>query len=177
MSNYFNEVTKAMEAISKYPSSIFIGQAVAVPGTVMRNTLVKIPSEKLLEFPVDEDVQMGFSIGMSLAGYTPVSIFPRWNFLLLATNQIVNHLDKLKEITGLKNAPKVIIRTAIGSEKPLHPGPQHTGDFSAAFSLMCKNINVVKLIDANLIYDQYLYAFNRTDGVSTLFVENMDDLK
>ena len=98
MSTYFSEITRSMEEISKSDSSIFIGQAVAVAGTAMRNTLVNIPQHKLIEFPVDEDVQLGFSIGLSLAGFTPISIFPRWNFLLLATNQIVNHLDKLKEL-------------------------------------------------------------------------------
>ena len=174
MTNYFSEISRSMEEISKSDSSIFIGQAVAVAGTAMRNTLVNIPQHKLIEFPVDEDVQLGFSIGLSLAGFTPISIFPRWNFLLLATNQIVNHLDKLKELSGSNLYSKVIIRTGIGSEKPLHPGPQHTGDFSEAFKLMCRNLEVIKLEKLSDIYDKYMYAFSREDGISTLFVENMD---
>lgn len=174
MSHYFDELTKAMEEISKLDKSLFVGQAVAVAGTAMRNTLLNVPQEKLVEFPVDEDVQMGFSIGLALAGFTPISIYPRWNFLILATNQMVNHLDKLKEITNLQNPPKVIIRTAVGSVKPLHPGPQHTGDFSDAFGLMCKNLNIVNLSNADMIYGEYLHAFTRDDGVSTLIVEQMD---
>jgi pyruvate/2-oxoglutarate/acetoin dehydrogenase E1 component len=174
MVNYFSEISRSMEEISMSDSSIFIGQAVAVAGTAMRNTLVNIPQHKLIEFPVDEDVQLGFSIGLSLAGFTPISIFPRWNFLLLATNQIVNHLDKLKELSGVNSSSKVIIRTGIGSEKPLHPGPQHTGDFSEAFKLMCRNLEVIKLETATDIYEKYMYAFSREDGISTLFVENMD---
>ena len=37
-----------------------------------------------------------------MSGKIPVSIFPRWNFLLLAINQLVNHLDKLNEMTNNK---------------------------------------------------------------------------
>ena len=40
---------------------------------------------------------MGMTIGLLMAGKIPVSIYPRWNFLLLAINQLVNHLDKLTE--------------------------------------------------------------------------------
>jgi pyruvate/2-oxoglutarate/acetoin dehydrogenase E1 component len=117
---------------------------------------------------------MGVAIGMALEGLVPISIFPRWNFLLLATNQIVNHLDKLKEITGINNPGKVIIRTGIGSVDPLHPGPQHTGDFTEAFKLMCQNINVVRLDKSSDIFNEYKKAFEREDGVSTILIEWSD---
>ena len=38
----------------------------------------------------------------------------------MCINQLVNHLDKLKDMTG-KNSSQAIIRTSIGSERPLHP--------------------------------------------------------
>jgi pyruvate/2-oxoglutarate/acetoin dehydrogenase E1 component len=154
--------------------TVFIGQAVAVQGTAMRNTLENIESSKLIELPVEEDFQMGLSIGMALRGKIPVCIFPRWNFLLLATNQIVNHLDKLKELTQETSPAKVIIRTGIGSEKPLHPGPQHTGDFTDAFRLMCRNINVVRLDNKEDVFEAYKVALERDDGISTILVEWSD---
>jgi len=109
--------------------------------------------------------------GMALAGFIPVSIFPRWNFMLLAVNQIVNHLDKMGELSRLNPAPKVIIRTGIGSEYPLHPGSQHTGDFTEAFRLMCPNINIVRLDNAEMIIPEYDKALKRDDGVSTILIE------
>jgi pyruvate/2-oxoglutarate/acetoin dehydrogenase E1 component len=124
--------------------------------------------------PVDEDFQMGLATGMALTGLIPISIFPRWNFLLLATNQIVNHLDKLKEITQNKNPGKVIIRTGIGSVIPLHPGPQHTGDFTEAFKLMCPNLNIVRLDKTSMIFDEYQKAYERSDGISSLLIEWSD---
>jgi hypothetical protein len=69
---------------------------------------------------------------------------------------------------------KVIIRTGIGSTMPLHPGPQHCGDFSELFSLMCPNLNVVRLESHETIFDEYQKAYFRTDGISTLLVEWSD---
>jgi pyruvate/2-oxoglutarate/acetoin dehydrogenase E1 component len=174
MGKYMEELTRSMDYLGKLDNTIFIGQSVEVAGTAMRNTLLNIESNKLVEMPVDEDFQMGLAIGMSLTGLVPISIFPRWNFLLLATNQIVNHLDKLKEITNLTEPGKVIIRTGIGSIHPLHPGPQHTGDFTDAFKLMCPNINVVRLDSTNMIFDEYQKAYERNDGISSMLIEWSD---
>jgi len=171
MGLYKDELTRAMEMLASNEKSIFIGQSVEVAGTAMRTTLETIDSKKLIELPVDEDFQMGLASGLAMAGQIPISIFPRWNFLLLATNQIVNHLDKLKELTRLDVPPKVIIRTGIGSEFPLNPGPQHTGDFTKAFELMCPNMNIVRLDTATSIFSEYEKALNRTDGVSTMLIE------
>ena len=169
-----DELTRAMEYLGKFDNTIFIGQSVEVAGTAMRNTLLNVDHNKLVEMPVDEDFQMGLATGMALTGLIPISIFPRWNFLLLATNQIVNQLDKLKEITQNKNPGKVIIRTGIGSVIPLHPGPQHTGDFTEAFRLMCSNLNIVRLDKTSVIFDEYQKAYERSDGVSSLLIEWSD---
>jgi pyruvate/2-oxoglutarate/acetoin dehydrogenase E1 component len=174
MGKYMDELTRSMEYLGKFDNTIFIGQSVEVAGTAMRNTLLNVDDSKLVEMPVDEDFQMGLATGMALAGLIPISIFPRWNFLLLATNQIVNHLDKLKEITQNKNPGKVIIRTGIGSVIPLHPGPQHTGDFTEAFKLMCRNLNIVRLDKTSMIFDEYQKAYERSDGVSSLLIEWSD---
>ena len=174
MGKYMDELTRSMEYLGKFDNTIFIGQSVEVAGTAMRNTLLYVDDSKLVEMPVDEDFQMGLATGMALTGLIPISIFPRWNFLLLATNQIVNHLDKLKEITQNKNPGKVIIRTGIGSVIPLHPGPQHTGDFTEAFKLMCPNLNIVRLDTTSMIFDEYQKAYERSDGVSSLLIEWSD---
>jgi hypothetical protein len=70
--------------------------------------------------------------------------------------------------------PKVIIRTGIGSERPLHPQHQHVGDYTEAFRLMCKNIEVIRLDEPEQIFSAYQHALERTDGRSTLLVEHGD---
>jgi len=171
---YFDEVCRAMEYLASDPRTVFLGQAVACPGTAMFGTLKKVAADKLVELPVAEEMQMGMSTGLALAGHVPVSIFPRWNFLLLAVNQVVNHLDKLPIVSNGGYRPKVIIRTGIGSERPLHPQHQHVGDFTDAFRLMCRTIDVIRLDEPQDIFPAYQKALERTDGRSTLLVEHGD---
>lgn len=171
LSPYADALRTAMVSLAENPRVVFLGQAVRVPGTVMRTTLEDIDLDRLIELPVEEDFQLGMSIGLALNDYIPVSIFPRWNFLLLATNQLVNHLDKLSLITGMQPAPKVIIRTAIGSEHPLDPGPQHKGDLTGPFSILCSHMEVVRLDSADAVVPAYRRALERDDGVSTVLVE------
>ena len=52
---------------------------------------------------------MGMCAGLSLEGYVPISIYPRFNFMMLAINQLVNHIDKMKEMSKGMLIPKVII--------------------------------------------------------------------
>ena len=136
----------------------------------MSNTLIDISLGKRLELPVAEEMQMGVSIGLALEGYIPVSIYPRFDFLILATNQIVNHLDKLRYLYRDNDSAKVIIRTAVGGTKPLDAGPQHTKNHTEAFRLMCPSINVVEITKPEEILPTYQEAYSATD--SYIIVEN-----
>jgi len=171
---YFSELNRSMDYLAKSKKTIFIGQAVEVPGTAMSNTLINVNKKKRIELPVAEEMQMGITIGMLMSGFVPVSIYPRWNFLLLAFNQLVNHLDKLAIMTDNKYKSKAIIRTSIGSQRPLHPQFQHVGDYTSEVKKICKNINIVKLSSPKEIFKEYKKAFTRSDGVSTILVEYGD---
>ena len=100
--------------LGKQKNTIFIGQAIEFPGTAMHNTIKEIDKKKLLELPVAEEMQMGLSLGLAMEGNVPISIFPRWNFLLYGVNQLINHIDKFEIMNGKKIKPKIIIRTSIG---------------------------------------------------------------
>ena len=160
-----------MEWLARDPRTVFIGQAVEVPGTAMSNTVKDIPIARRIEIPVAEELQMGMSIGLALQGQVPVSIYPRWNFLLLAANQLVNHLDKLGVMSNGGYQPRLIIRTSIGSQRPLHPQFQHIGDFTESLRLMCTTVEVVRLDEPRQIFPAYERALLRDDGRSTLLVE------
>jgi pyruvate/2-oxoglutarate/acetoin dehydrogenase E1 component len=168
MAEYFDELCLAMKGLSQNTKSIFVGQGVGCAGTTMTDTLKHVPEHKLLEFPVAEDLQTGFCIGLSLEGYLPICIFPRWNFLICATNQIINHLDRLP-IYGNGYKPKVIIRVAVPITDPFDPGPQHDDDFTAAFRRMVRKIKIIVLPKADDIVPAYRWA--EEADVSTLLVE------
>jgi pyruvate/2-oxoglutarate/acetoin dehydrogenase E1 component len=169
---YASELQRSMGYLARHPNTIFIGQAVEYAGTVMTNTLVDVPAHKKLELPVCEDMQAGIANGLALTGKIPVSLFPRWNFLVLAANQIINHLDKIPDISTYRT--KVIIRTSIGATWPWHPQHQHVGDYTDAFQLMLTNIEVVRLDEPEQIFPAYQRALERDDGKSTLLVEWAD---
>ena len=168
---YFDELKKSMEFLGNKNDTIFIGQAVEVPGTIMSNTLKNIPRNKLLELPVAEEMQMGITLGLAMNNDIPISIFPRWNFLLLAINQLVNHLDKINIMSSNSFKVKTILRTSVGSQRPLHPQHQHIGDFTEAIRKMCTTIDVIKLNEPEDIFSSFKKALNREDGRSTLLVE------
>ena len=136
-----------------------------------------IPKEKRLELPVAEYLQSGLANGMAIEGMIPVSTYPRWNFLLMGTDQIINHLDKFKSMSNGKLQPKVIIRVAVGSEHPVDPQCQHKGNFSEAFRNMTNNTEVIELIEPEDIIPAYNKALNRNDGVNTILVEFADYCK
>jgi len=169
---YFDELKQSMEYLAEDSRTLFLGQAVACKGTAMTNTIADIEDQRKLEMPVAEEMQMGITIGLAMQGIVPVSFYPRWNFLLLAVNQLINHLDKLPLMSEDGFETKAIIRTSIGSERPLHPQHQHVGDFTDAFTLMCKNnIEVIRLDEPEYIFPAYQKALTRKDGKSTILVE------
>ena len=163
-----------MHFLASKKNTIFIGQAVEVPGTAMSNTLKGISKKKLLELPVAEELQMGVTLGLSMDGNIPISIYPRWNFLLYAVNQMINHVDKFTVMAGKKIKPKIIIRTGVGSKRPLHPQFQHVGDFTQAFRKMTTTIDVIQLKEPKDIFPAYKKALLRNDGKNTILVEYGD---
>ena len=169
---YLEETKKAMNALAKEEDIIFIGQTVIYDGSPMYRSLIEVPIEKKIELPVAEDMQMGISIGLSLEGFIPISIFPRIDFLLCATNQLINHLDKIELMSNGQFKPGIIIRTQIGNKKPLNPGPQHCGNYYQGLKKLCKNIKVIKLYKAENIVKTYITALEDARlGQSTLIIE------
>ena len=150
--------------------ALFIGQSVRYPSNAMFKTLRDVPMEQRIEVPVFEDVQMGISMGYALVGNLMVSCYPRMDFLLLAANQMVNHLDKVA-FTSWASA-RVIVRTSIGAKWPLHSGHQHTQDHTAAFRLMLKSMEVIELNCARDVLPGYEQAM-RSERPS-LVVERQD---
>lgn len=168
--NYYEQLCEAMKLCATYnANAVFIGQGVGNLGTSMSSTFNGIDEKRRIEFPVAEDLQMGVATGIALGGYLPICVFPRWNFLICATNQIINHLDRLPIYSDGGYRPKVIIRTAVPSVDPFYPGPQHDDDFTAPFRLMCRTIKVIALRRASEIVPQYQNALERPG--STLLVE------
>lgn len=159
---YKDALSAAMKELSEDSHVVFLGQGCLEKGTFMSTTFQDLPNR--IEMPVAEEMQMGMSIGLALDGFVPISIFPRYNFLLCAMNQLVNHVDKMK--------PHVIIRVGIGSTTPLDPGFQHKGDYTFALRQMMPSTRIVKLETAESITLQYRKALEYNGP--TILVEIAD---
>lgn len=174
---YFDELKRAMSFLAEHPKTMFIGQAVEYEGTGLYDSLSHLPSEKRIELPVAEYFQSGLANGMAIEGMIPVSTYPRWNFLLMGADQIVNHLDKFITMSNGKCRPKVIIRVAVGSEYPIDPQCQHKGNFAESFRGMLKNTEIIELTEPDQIMPTYEKALGREDGINTILVEFADYTK
>jgi pyruvate/2-oxoglutarate/acetoin dehydrogenase E1 component len=169
--NYESELTDTMSWLGKQKDTLFLGQSIAYPGNAMYKTLQGVSKDKLIEMPVAEDMQMGASIGLSLTGKCVISIFPRFDFLLCATNQLVNHCDKIEQFTNGEYKAHLIIRVGIGSKTPMYPGVQHCGDYTEIFQKLLKNIPVVRLTMPKQIHKAYEWAYH--SDKSTMIVEDI----
>lgn len=161
---YHEQLTSAMTMLAENPRAIFVGQCAQYSGTTMTDTLRDVPMKQRLEFPVAEDFQMGFCIGLALDGWLPICMYPRWNFLILALNQLVNHLDKMPRYN-----PRIIIRVVTPDASKFDPGPQHNSDFSKGVLSMLTRVRMVALDSPIAVRREYEIA--RDAPHSTLLVE------
>lgn len=167
ISDYKLAITSAMTELGKADDVVFIGQQIIYAGNPMSTTLGEVPKEKMIEVPVIEETQMGMSLGLAIAGKRVITFYPRWDFVVSATNQLVNHLDKYELMTG--NKVDILIRVGKGSDEPLDPGHQHKANYFEEFKSMCKNIKFFDLKTAEDV--EIAYNHFKTEGGINLLVE------
>ena len=158
MSPYKDELTKAMTFLAQKEDTIFIGQQIVYAGNPMSTTLTEVSKKKMIEVPVMEETQMGMSLGLAITGKTVISFYPRWDFLVSAANQLINHADKFEHMTGKK--VNIIIRVGVGSKDPLDPGIQHRNDYTKEFNSILQFTKVHELKQVEDIYKVYTDAYN-----------------
>ena len=167
--NYKEQLTEMMTLLGQKENSIFIGQQIVYPGNPMSSTLVNVDKKKMIEVPVMEDSQMGMSLGLAMVGNFVISFYPRWDFLICASNQLVNHVDKIKLMSNNQWLPNMIIRVGKGSDKPIDPGHQHKNNYINEFKTMCPNIEFHDCLTPYDVELSYKYAIN--EGGINVIVE------
>ena len=169
MTMYKDSLTNMMTKLGKMDNTVFLGQQILFPGNPMSGTLIDVPKEKMIELPVMEDSQMGMSLGMAMTGKFVITFYPRWDFLICAANQLVNHVDKIELMSNGQWKPNMIIRVAKGSEIPLNPGPQHRGNYFNEFQSITQTIKFFDCLTVDDIQNAYNHAIN--EGGITLINE------
>lgn len=131
--SYKAAMNAAMLELAEH-NAIFIGYNV-LKGDAM-GTLAGVPDNQKLETPVAENLMAGLAIGMSFEGFLPVLFYERHDFMLVAADAIVNHIDKIERISHGQFKCPVIIRAVVADSGPFYSGPTHSQDFTPAFRSM-----------------------------------------
>ncbi len=128
--SYKDAIFESMDELGKQ-GYIFIGYNV-LKGNAM-GTLKSVPDSQKIETPVAENLMMGLAIGMSFEGFKPVVYFERQDFMMVAMDAIVNHLDKIERISHGEFKVPVIVRAVVADGGPFYSGITHSQDFTNMF--------------------------------------------
>jgi acetoin:2,6-dichlorophenolindophenol oxidoreductase subunit beta len=125
---YCDGIREGFEYCMDKDDKVFaIGQGLWSPwyvGRSMDNLDKRYGRARVIDTPVSEQATTGIAVGAALLGYRPVVIHPRMDFMILATDQIVNQAAKWHHMLGGQVAPSLVIRGIInrGGEQ----GAQHS---------------------------------------------------
>lgn len=128
MTNYPSAIREAFHYLLKNHKECFcIGQGLWSPwyvGSSMKDLDKEFGKERVIDTPVSEWGVTGAAVGASLFGYRPIVIHPRMDFMLLATDPIVNQAAKWSHMLGGRISPGVTIRGIINRHG--EQGAQHS---------------------------------------------------
>jgi len=125
---YAGAILEAFEyLLSRHDEVIAIGQGVWSPwyvGETMSNLDKKFGKNRVIDTPVSEWAMTSAAVGASLNGLRPIVIHPRLDFMLLASDSLVNQAAKWNHMLGGQSSPAVTVRGIInrGGEQ----GAQHS---------------------------------------------------
>jgi pyruvate dehydrogenase E1 component beta subunit len=124
-----------VELLSSDPRVFVVGQGLWSPwyvGSSMRDLDKMFGKDRIIDSPVSENATTGAAVGAAIAGMRPIVVHPRMDFMLLATDPIVNQAANWSYLfAGRAHAP-VVIRAIInrGGEQ----GAQHSQALHAMFA-------------------------------------------
>jgi deoxyxylulose-5-phosphate synthase len=116
---YKQAVNDMMTEIGKL-NSVFIGYNVK-NGNAM-GTLAGVSDEQKIETPVAENLMTGLAIGMSFEGYRPVVYYERHDFMMVAADAIINHINHIERISHGEYKVPVILRSVVADSGPFYSG-------------------------------------------------------
>jgi pyruvate dehydrogenase E1 component beta subunit len=113
--------------LAEYDDVFVIGQGLWSPwyvGNSMTDLDEEFGKDRIIDTPVAEAACTGVAIGASLCNKRPVVVHPRMDFMVLATDAIVNQAAKWSHMLGGQAHPAVTIRGIIN--RGGQQGAQHS---------------------------------------------------
>jgi pyruvate/2-oxoglutarate/acetoin dehydrogenase E1 component len=134
--SYAEGILEAFTYLLENHEEVFvIGQGLWSPwyvGSSMKDLDIRFGRNRVMDTPVSEDATTAIAGGASLCGYRPIVVHPRVDFMVLASNSIVNQIAKWSHMLGGQAHPQVTIRAIVnrGGEQ----GAQHSQALHSWFS-------------------------------------------
>lgn len=129
---------------------VLIGQGLYSPwyvGSSMVALEKQFGTARVIDCPVSENGTTGIAIGAALAGMRPVMVHPRMDFMLLATDQILNNAAKFHYMFGGAIHVPVVIRGIINR------GGEQAAQHSQALQSLYAHVPGLKVVMPSTPYD------------------------
>ena len=92
----------------------------------------KFGKERCFDTPISEDAMTGFGLGAAIRGLRPIHVHIRVDFMILATNQLINMVSNYTYSTGGKLKVPLVVRAIIG--RGWGQGAQHSKSLFSNFT-------------------------------------------
>lgn len=130
------------EEMRRDPSIVTWGEDIALyEGSfkVTRGLLAEFGEERVKDTPISENTIVGVAVGAAMGGLRPVAELMTVNFALLAMDQIVNHMTKIRYMFGGQTFLPMVIRAPGGGGSQL--AAQHSQSLESMF-MHCPGMHV-----------------------------------
>jgi pyruvate dehydrogenase E1 component beta subunit len=130
------------EEMRRDPLVVTYGEDVALyegAFKVTRGLLSEFGEERVRDCPISENTIVGVAVGAAMGGVRPVAELMTVNFALLAMDQIVNHMAKVRYMFGGQISVPMVIRMPGGGGSQL--GAQHSQSLETYF-MHCPGLRV-----------------------------------
>ncbi len=97
-----------------------------------RGLAEKFGRDRCFDTPICEDTMAGFGLGAAIRGLRPIHVHIRVDFMILATNQLVNVISNYAYTTGGKFKVPLVMRAVIG--RGWGQGAQHSKSLISHFT-------------------------------------------
>lgn len=122
---------------------------------------------RVYDFPTSENLMTGYGLGLAINGIPSISVHQRFEFFLLAVDQLVNNVAKWHFMFGSQSSVPMVIRLIVG--KGWGQGPTHSQSLHAWLSHI-PGLKVAVPHDSQSAYDLLIDSVNDPNPV--IFLEH-----
>ena len=169
--DYGSAINEAFTQLLEQDETVLlIGQGLYSPwyvGSSMVALEKKFGTERVIDTPVSENGVTGIAIGAAMAGMHPVVIHPRMDFMVLATDQILNQAAKAHYMFGGSINVPMVVRGIINR------GGEQAAQHSQALQSYYMHIPGLKVVMPSTAYDaKGLLISSVYDGNPVIYIDD-----